>query len=158
MCLAGLWHSRPSPSLNPAMWRFKLEAATRFPSILASGSLIPIVVYRDGDGYSWLNTCKAGIHERNGVSGFPLPALYMFSRPLVFATIPKLRLRLPPVLHQFLWVAASSRLLYIGMGMVIPWLNTYPAKAGIQERNGYCGFPLPAFAGTSLHLQRQVRE
>ena len=35
---------------------FKLEAATRFPSIIASGSLIPIVVYRDGDGYSWLNT------------------------------------------------------------------------------------------------------
>jgi len=28
------------------------EAATRFPSILLGGSLIPIVVYRDGDGFS----------------------------------------------------------------------------------------------------------
>jgi len=28
------------------------EVATRFPSILLGGSLIPIVVYRDGDGFS----------------------------------------------------------------------------------------------------------
>jgi len=50
-CLAGLWHSRPSPSLNPAVRWSRLEAATRFPSILLSGSLIPIVVYQDGDGF-----------------------------------------------------------------------------------------------------------
>ena len=50
-CLACLWHSRPSPSLNPALRWSKLEAATRFPSILLCGSLIPIVVYRDGDGF-----------------------------------------------------------------------------------------------------------
>jgi hypothetical protein len=31
--------------------RLTVEAATRFPSILSSGSLIPIVVYWDGDGF-----------------------------------------------------------------------------------------------------------
>ncbi|OHB62687.1 MAG: hypothetical protein A2168_09175 [Planctomycetes bacterium RBG_13_50_24] len=30
---------------------FGFEAATRFTSILMDGSLIPIVVYRDGDGF-----------------------------------------------------------------------------------------------------------
>jgi hypothetical protein len=39
--------------LNPAVRLSKLEAATRrFPSILLGGSLIPIVIYRDGDGFS----------------------------------------------------------------------------------------------------------
>jgi len=32
--------------------RLTVEAATRFTSILPGGSLIPIVVYRDGDGFS----------------------------------------------------------------------------------------------------------
>ena len=31
---------------------YGFEAATHFPSILWGGSLIPIVVYRDGDGFS----------------------------------------------------------------------------------------------------------
>ena len=34
---------------------YGFEAATRFPSILLGGSLIPIVVYRDGDGFSIAN-------------------------------------------------------------------------------------------------------
>ena len=45
------------------------------------------------------------------------PALYMFSQCLAFATIPKLRLRLPPIRIGQRWVAASSRLSSIGMGM-----------------------------------------
>ena len=57
-----------------------------------------------------------------------IPALYVFSRPLVFATIPKrhkasprdCRLRLPPIFHQFYLVAASSQLSFIGMGMAFP--------------------------------------
>ena len=32
--------------------RLTVEAAPRFPSILMGGSLIPIVVYWDGDGFS----------------------------------------------------------------------------------------------------------
>jgi len=39
-----------------------------------------------------------------------------------------------------------------------PILVVIPAEAGIQERNLYSGFQLPAFAGTSLHLRKQVRE
>ncbi len=39
-----------------------------------------------------------------------------------------------------------------------PIRTVIPAKAGIHERNGFSGFPLPAFAGTSLHLRKQVRE
>jgi hypothetical protein len=35
------------------------EAATLSTSILLGGSLIPIVVYWDGDGFSWLNTYPA---------------------------------------------------------------------------------------------------
>ena len=31
---------------------YGFEAATRFTSILLGGSLIPIVVYRDGDAFS----------------------------------------------------------------------------------------------------------
>jgi len=42
--LVVLPHSRPSPSLNTAVLWFKFEAATRFPSILPGGSLIPIVL------------------------------------------------------------------------------------------------------------------
>ena len=51
-CLAELWYTRPSPSLNHALRWSKLEAATPFPLILLGGSLIPIVVYWDGDGFS----------------------------------------------------------------------------------------------------------
>ena len=36
-------------------------------------------------------------------------------------------LRLPPISHQFYWVAASSRSLSIGMGMAVSTLNTYSA-------------------------------
>jgi hypothetical protein len=32
------------------------------------------------------------------------------------------------------------------------------AEAGIQEPDGFSGLPLPAFAGTSLRLRKQVRE
>jgi len=47
------------PKLEPRLavvqafpWgRLTVEDATRFPSILLCGSLIPIVVYRDGDGF-----------------------------------------------------------------------------------------------------------
>jgi len=67
--LASLWYARPSPSLNPAMRGFKLEAATRFPSILLSGSLIPIVVYRDGDGYCLAKHIQHRSSERK--TGFP---------------------------------------------------------------------------------------
>jgi hypothetical protein len=41
----GIYHSQPSPSLRD-------EAATRFVLILMCGSLISIVVYRDGDGFA----------------------------------------------------------------------------------------------------------
>jgi len=81
-------------------------------------------------------------HSREG--GNPLkplcswiPALYVFSRPIVFATIPKLRLRLPPLFHQFYLVAASSQLSYIGMGMAFPWLNTSPVFAGMTSLIGH---------------------
>jgi len=70
-CLAGLWHSRPSPSLNPAGRWSKLEAATRFPSILLGGSLITIVVYRDGDGF------PPAKHVKRPAIGFELA---LFSR------------------------------------------------------------------------------
>jgi hypothetical protein len=46
----------PSTSL-----RTVFEAATLYTSILLGGSLIPIVVYWDGDGFSWLNTYFAGV-------------------------------------------------------------------------------------------------
>jgi hypothetical protein len=39
------------PKLKHRRAVFKLEAATRFPSDLLDGSLIPIVVHRDGDGF-----------------------------------------------------------------------------------------------------------
>ena len=52
MWLAGIWNSQPSPSLDLTVRRSKLEAATRFLPILLGGSLIPIVVDRDGDGFS----------------------------------------------------------------------------------------------------------
>jgi hypothetical protein len=35
---------------------YGFEVATRFQSILMGGSLISIVVYRDGDGFSWPNS------------------------------------------------------------------------------------------------------
>ena len=37
-------------------------------------------------------------------------------------------LRLPPTFYPFDWVAASPRLLFIGMGMAFPGLSTYSAK------------------------------
>jgi len=37
------------------------------------------------------------------------------------------------------WVAALSRLSFIGMGMVFLWLNTYPASAGMTNTHaGIC--------------------
>ena len=45
------------PQTLPTVERWaKLEAATRFLSTTVGGSLIPIVVYRDGDGFSQQNT------------------------------------------------------------------------------------------------------
>jgi len=62
----GLRKNKAKQSQSPAFGRYMFsrplafatipkacgfEAATRFPSILSGGSLIPIVVYRDGDGF-----------------------------------------------------------------------------------------------------------
>jgi hypothetical protein len=40
-----------------------------------------------------------------------------------------LRLRLPLILYQFYWVAASKPK---ALGMVFPWLNIYPVKPGAK--------------------------
>jgi len=68
-----------------------------------------------------------------------IPALFVFSQPVVFATIPKdhkasprdCRLRLPRVFHLYYWVAASSQSSFIGMGIAFRCLNTYPDFAGM---------------------------
>jgi hypothetical protein len=45
------------PQAYPAnMWRDKLEAVTHLSAAIKGGSLIPIVVCRDGDGWLLLNT------------------------------------------------------------------------------------------------------
>jgi hypothetical protein len=40
---------------------YGFEAATHFPLNLLGGSLIPIVVYRDGDGFSLAKHIRAGV-------------------------------------------------------------------------------------------------
>ncbi len=52
-CLAGVGICDHPQAWSPAVRWPMLEAATHFPSIVLGGSLIPIVSYRDGDGFSW---------------------------------------------------------------------------------------------------------
>jgi len=56
------------------------EAATRFPSILLGGSLIPIVVYRDGDGFSLAKHVPAKRRSFGCTSFTPGEFLVSFSR------------------------------------------------------------------------------
>jgi len=76
---------------------------------------------------------------------------YVFSQPLVFVTIPKLRLRLPPVLHQFYWVAASSRLSFISDGDGFPLAKHIPAKG---RQLALYGFELGLFFQINHELTR----
>ena len=70
----------------------------------------------------------------------PLDNRYMFSRPLAFSTIPKAfgfeaATRFPSILLG----GSLIPIVVIGMGMALPWLNTYPAEAGIQLfRSEHC--------------------
>jgi len=79
----------------------------------------------------------------------------VFSRTLLFATIPK-ACGFEAATHfpSILLGGSLIPIVVIGMGMVLPWLNTY--KAGIHERNGFSGFPFPAFAGTSFTPAKYV--
>ena len=50
------------PKLGPHGWS-KLEAATHFLFILLGGSLIPIVVYRDGDGFTFIEHAPPSVTQ-----------------------------------------------------------------------------------------------
>ena len=58
------------PKLKLRYAVFKLEAATRFPSILVGGSLIPIVVYRDGDGFNRAITEQYSVNKSAYIRAF----------------------------------------------------------------------------------------